>query len=243
MGKSASANYFAWLVAFIDSEHIHKVEKELAKYPEYSEVEAYIPTVRVLKKTIKKKPEFEEVPLLFNYGFFKVPRRFAIHPNFLENMKQDISCIYSWVKDPAKIVKNSLKKPPFSKSDSSISVATATSDEISRLIRDTFDYSAHSADDLDRLNAGDYIILRGYPFEGMEAQIVEIDPKKETIRVILRMMNANREVTVHFDNVFFTTYHNKNYDDSITTKESLEAMQASGKLDKLTFKLDKKGKK
>src|SRR5882757_7780452 len=107
--KKADNNYYSWVVAYIDSTFISSVEKELSKFEIYREIEAYIPTVKVLKKTFKGKQTWEEVPLLFNYGFFKIPRKFAVHHKFLEDLKNNISCIYAWVKDPVKVVKTKPK--------------------------------------------------------------------------------------------------------------------------------------
>lgn len=235
----ANAHYFSWCIAYIDGTHIDKVTRELAKHKEYAEVEAYIPTIKILKKTFKGKQTFEEVPLLFNYGFFKIPRKFAIYPKFLEELKNDISCIYDWVKDPHKIrkTKPGLKlgeREVYSEKD--IMAATANIKEITELIKKSFNYSAHSSEDIQQLAPGNIITLHGYPFEGMTAKVVEINPKKETVRVKLTIFDQLRDVNVSYDNVFFTIYHSKNYDDSITIKNSLNAMVEFGGLAKKTAK-------
>lgn len=241
----ANANYFSWVVAYIDSAHIDKVTQELAKYREYAEVEAYIPTVKILKKTFKGKQTFEEVPLLFNYGFFKIPRKFAIYSKFLEDLKNNISCIYDWVKDPHKVRKT---KPGLqlgerdNYSEKDIPAATANAKEISELLKKSFNYSAHSADDIDKLEAGQTITLHGYPFDGVMATVVEINHRKETVKVKIPIFDQLRNVDVSYDNVFFTIYHSKSYDDSVTVKNSLNAMVEFGGLDKKTAKDYRDGK-
>lgn len=238
------AHYFSWCIAYIDASFISKVGAELAKYREYKEIEAYIPTVKILKKTFKGKQTFEDVPLLFNYGFFKIPRKFAIHKKFLEDLQQNISCIFGWVKDPHKIRKKATNLKLGERTfypEKEIPAATATAEEISRLVKDSFNYSAHSSDDIDRVGPGSMITLRGYPFDGVTATVVEINPKKEVVKVKISIFDQMRDVEVSYDNVFFTMYHSKNYDDSVSIKNSLNAMVESGTLDKQTFKNYKNG--
>lgn len=233
--KKADAHYFSWLVAYIDADKIGKVQEELTRR-EYKEITAYIPTVSVLKKTFKKRNTFEDVPLLFNYGFFRVPRKYAIYKNYLEQMQQDISCIYSWVKDPAKIIKKipnlRLGERDFYP-ETEIPVATATAEEIAKLVNDAFDYSAHSAEDIARIEAGQIVTLHGYPFEGVQATIVEVNPKKELVTVKIELFDQMRNVEVKYDNVVFTIYHAKSYDDSVTVKSALNVTLEG---DKQSFK-------
>lgn len=232
----ASVNKYAWLVAYIDSAHIERVNRELAKYPEYKDVTAYIPTIKLLRKSFKGKNEFEDVPLLFNYGFFKVPRKYAIYKNFLENMQQNISCIYAWVKDPAKVLQTKPIIRPDGKSiytDKHISVATATAEEVSQLVKNSENYTTHDAEDLKKLKAGDVIVLHGYPFDGVKAKIVEIDAKKEEMKVEIMIFNQKNPVKiVSFDNIFFTVYHNSGYDDSVVYAGAIDAMTESKKVDR-----------
>lgn len=237
--KRGENHYFSWLIAYIDGSQIGKVEKELSRYKEYAEIVAFIPTVKVLKKTFKGKQTFEEIPLLFNYGFFKIPRKFAVHAKFLDDLKDNISCIYAWVKDPQKVIKKKqnlrLDQKAFY-TENEIPVATAGSKEIARLVKDSFNYSAHSAEDLEKIKPGSIITLHGYPFEGVTATVVMIDPKKQSVKVKITIFDQLREMTVAYDNVFFTIYHNSNYDDSISIKNSLNATVEAGALDKKTHK-------
>ena len=237
---------FSWVVAYINPDYIGKVEAELAKYPEYERVEAYIPTIKVLRKTFKGKKHFEEVPLLFNYGFFKIPRTYAVHAAFLEEMKANISCIYNWVKDPVKVIRkgpNIIKKRDgrmgIKYSDWDVNYATASPNEIAHLLENAFDYSAHDSDDIDRIKPGDTIILKGYPFEGIEAEFCSLNPKKKEAKVKIQMFDQMKEVSVAYENIFFTIYKRENHDDSITTTQSLDFMVDNKTIDKVMFKKSK----
>lgn len=232
----ASVNKYAWLIAYIDAAHIERVQRDLAKYPEYKDITAYIPTIKLLRKSFKGKNEFEDVPLLFNYGFFKVPRKYAIYKNFLESMQQNIACIYAWVKDPAKVVETFPKIRMDGKSvygDKYIPVATATAEEVANLVKNSDNYSTHDAQDIKNLKEGDVIILHGYPFEGVKAKIVEVDVDKEEMKVEIMIFDQLRPIkVVSFDNIFFTVYHNNGYDDSVLYAGSIDAITESKKVDK-----------
>lgn len=237
--KKLKEKDFCWVVAYIDSSFLKHVERDLGKFPEYEDVEAFIPTVKILKKTFKKENFFEEVPLLFNYGFFKIPRKFGIYKDWLDNMKRNISCIYGWVPDPQKVIETKPKLrsdgKPMQYYDSDVPVATATSYEISELLKASVNIGAHSADELDLINIGDMIILRGYPWENLPATLLEIDHKKQKVKVRIDtgIFKQSKEVSVSFDNVFFTIYHNKNYFPDVLSNNSIDAMVGGGRLDKV----------
>lgn len=229
--------YYCWVIAHINSDYIKFLEYELEKYPEYAEVNSFIPTVKILKKQFKGQQIFEEVPMLFNYGFFRIPRKFAVHYRFLENMKKNITCIHSWVRDNQKTPKpNSSMGNTQNLEDGNILIATATSQEIARLVKASSNYSIHSADELTKLKPGDSITLKGYPWDGILAEIIEIDKVKKKVRVKIAMFDAHKEILVSFDNVFFTVYQNGGYDDSLSTEKSLELLSQTGTLDKIEFK-------
>lgn len=239
-------NYYSWCICYIDAAYIEKVVAELDKYPEYEEIEACIPTVKILKKTFKGKQEFEQIPLLFNYGFFKIPRKFAVHHKFLEDLKNNISCIYSWVKDPQKVMEIRPRLRLDKKSvylENEVPVATCTSEQVARLVKESFNYSAHSAEDLANIKPGSHIILRGYPFEGVNATILKVNDKKQEVEVEINIFDSVRKVMVAYDNVFFTIYHGRNYDDSIGTTQSLDVMVENRTFDKLQGKFSRNERK
>ena len=236
MPKKRPDRYYCWLIAYIDSTTVNLVQKEIQRNPEYKEVEVFIPMVKVLKKTHKGEHQFEDVPLLFNYGFFKVPRKYAVSAAYLDNMQNNITCLYGWLKDPHKNIMRDATRKWKKIKDQDIPFATATSEEVTELVKKSFDYSIHSAEDMGTIKAGDFITLRGYPFDGLQAEVSEIDYKKKQARVMIHIFEGKREVDVSFDNIFFTVYQSHNYDDSLSNYESLDEMAETKKLDKKLFK-------
>ena len=209
---------FIWCIAYIDSDQLEKTQEYLDKYEEYANVEAYIPVVRILKKTFKNKNEFENIPLLFNYGFFKVPKNFIRNPEFFVKMQQRIPVIYHWVKDLANgleikprytligtnKVDDGKVKPP--RKNDALQIAVASEKEIERIRQVKSDISIFDKSDIENIKEGSEIILRGYPWQDMRARIIKLDYKKEQARVELILDHHIREVTVALDNIFYTIY-------------------------------------
>lgn len=186
----------AWCIAYIDAERIQHAEKQLRKSSLYYDVEHYIPTVQILKKQFKGKDHFEDVPLLFNYGFFKIPIEKAANPEFLNKLRQDISCISGWVKNATRLAKNGTN------------IAMASDEEIVQLIKYSKSHSIHTSKDIRDLAVGKLIHLIGYPWEGMPAEVMAIDLEKRKVTVGLIIEDElGKPVTVSFDNIFYTIYH------------------------------------
>jgi len=225
-----------WLIAYINREFLHRVEAELKKY-DYN-IETYIPTVRVLKKKFKNKDMFELVPMLFNYGFFKVRYEDACNPDYLMELRQRVTAIYAWVKDPAQLKSTTRLKVDNSNFYNGIPAAAVARDsELSELIKTSETIDIFSADDLKRFEPGDFITLKGYPFENMPAEIMRINHKKREIKVKLLLDMVVKEMVVSFENVFYTVF--QGYEDSVGKGDNYDEMEASygnrNKLDKMLY--------
>ena len=87
--------------------------------------------------------------------------------------------------------------------------------------------STHSASEIERLKKGDYINLKGYPFDNLDAQVISINHAKEKVKVSLISGDQTKEVEVSFDNIFFSVY--ENYDENKMREQNYEDL-------KFTFK-------
>ena len=229
-----------WCIAYINSKSIHLVENDLMLKKEYKEIKPYIPNVKVLKKIFKGKNEFDHVPLLFNYGFVKIPLYQAVNPEFHIELRNNINCIYSWVKDIIKIKETAVRdkegeeilyyKP-------TVSVAVATNKEIENVIKSRNKLTIYSSEDLENIKKGSIITLYGYPFDDIEAKILNINHAKEEVKVRLLTFQVQREIIVSFNNVFYTIYSG-GYDEKLKEK-SLDEIQEKnkGRIDKLMYDL------
>ena len=214
-----------WCIAYINRNFINHVVHELEEYG-YNEVEAYIPTVKVLKKKFKNKQEFEEIPLLFNYGFFKVPYDKACNEEWLGMLRQRITAIYGWVKDCSDVIEN---RPGLKEAEEDEFVhnylekvpraAVATDKEVSEMVKSARAMNIFSQEDIDSLKKGDFIVLKGYPFDDLPAEVIRISKKRKEIKVKLLLDTAMSEVKVSFENVFYTIY--SSFDSNM--KETIES--------------------
>lgn len=202
-----------WLVSYIDSSKVESVVKDLRKKSIYQDVVAYIPTVKILQKNLKQKEIFEYIPMLFNYGFFKMPLPLACDEQFLSRLKSDVQCIFGWVKDPAKVIRTKPRIRPDNKSIfdlSNIPFAVATEREVANIIISEECNSVYSAKDLESLSIGQLITLKGYPFDNVQAEILHINYSKKEVKVKLLLETLLKQVTVSFDNIFYTVYRAHN---------------------------------
>jgi transcription antitermination factor NusG len=213
-----------WVVATIDAKFIHNLFEDLFKMEKYKVVESYIPTMKVLYKQVKGKKYYKEVPLLLNYGFFKVPRYFVPNPHFLAAMKTDIRCIYGWVTDPVSVAKDG----PLKFLSNPSRIALAENVEIARIREHENLKTIYTEKDLDTLYVGQTITLQCYPFEGLPAKILNInrDRKKVEVKLLLETpLSKQSKIQVSFENIFFTKYAN-DYIDGPMKEQSIEEIQA-----------------
>lgn len=218
---------YVWIIAYINRDYIETVESDLVENG-FSAIKVFIPTVRVLKKQFKNKNEYEYIPLLFNYGFFNIPYVNACDPTFLRKLKDKMPVIYAWVKDPMRALrstprlrmdnKNAVPEDEINedglkilhKPDQSTSIAMVTEDEIANLLKTSEHLSIFNDDIVDKLQEGQFLTLKGYPYDGMPAEIIKIDRAKRQVKVKLLLECVITEATVHYENIFYTVYSDFN---------------------------------
>jgi hypothetical protein len=232
---------YVWAVAYINRDQIGRIDKEISKNNQYQGMKALIPMVSVLKKKLKNEEHFDDIPLLFNYGFFKIPLLWAMNLDLINQIKADISCISHWVQDPARtLVRQSRFRPEkgmeFETEEARLSAkyhdkirhcvcATVRYREIKELMRLAAEESVHSAEDINQLKIGAVVTLMTYPFADMRARVESINLRDKKVNVTLELgieddedepeeiQFSGKEVTVSFDNIFYSIY-NGGYDEN-----------------------------
>jgi hypothetical protein len=210
-------NNTVWLVAYIIRDYIGNVQKDLKKQG-FDYVKVYIPTVKILKKQVKGKNIYEEVPLLFNYGFFGMPYERACELENLINMRKKVPCIYSWVKDTFSLFASKPQLRGDNKEFRKPDVAIVDENDIINLLKTSEYCSVFSEDSVSKLVKGDYLILKGYPYEGIPAEIIKIDKVDKSVKVKLLLENIIHEVNVSFDNVYYTVYADYDADSPLSSR-------------------------
>lgn len=240
MAKKTKLDEKVWVIAYINRDYLHTVDKELHQY-EYSDVKVLIPTIKILKKKFKGKDHFDEVPLLFNYGFFGIPIRNAINPEYLNLMRQRVTCLYGWVKDITEMSSHANFRMDQAGIKKALSqLAIAKDEEVARLIEESDKKGIHDARDINNLIPGQLIQLKGYPFDNMDAEVLQINKSKKVVKVMLDIQGIMREAEVSFDNVFYTVY--EDFDKSQKEKSLEEISENRRTMDKILFKHDYEGR-
>lgn len=207
-----------WCIALIDFKQVNTIEKGLNLMKVKHELG--IPMVRVLRKKFKNKEQFENVPLLFNYGFIKIPNKVAMNKDKLLQIKDRVPGVFSWM---------------FAQKGNGYQVEMVKPNTVEYFMDLAHKVSIFSQNDINLIHPGDYITLKGYPFEGLRAKVIYINHKSKKVKVNIFIMDDNRDVTVNFENVFYSIY--KDFDESFSP-ESLNRLESfnNGSWDKLQFK-------
>lgn len=180
----------------------------------YKGIKAYIPYVNVLKSTRAGKNTYTEVPLLFNYGFIKMKTEKAYDRQFLKRLRKDIPGIMGWMYSPETMHERK-KRVRIDESytfDDFSMVATVSREEVKYYKDLSKRNQIFSRDDIVNLKIGDYITLRGYPFEGIGAQVEEVNLSTKMIKVILYPNNGSLVVSLPLDNILYSIYND--YDEN-----------------------------
>lgn len=228
---------YIWCIAYINRTFMETIVKDLVNGG-FNDVRVNIPTVRVLKKRFKGKDFYEEVPLLFNYGFFRLPIPGAINKDYLMRMKASVQGIYGWLYRSAGALPKTVESTTIqnltsvksgeeieietTKLVSPIIVHTIKMKEIALLKRVALMSSIYSSDDISALSEGTYIVLKGYPFDNIPAEVISVHPTKEKVKVRLLVEGNLGEAEVNFSNIFYSIYADP--DEPIASDQTVEGL-------------------
>lgn len=216
--------HFVYCICYIEFKYFKNINRDL-EIRGYDKVKAIIPTVSILKKTVKNKSVYEEVPILFNYGFIKMPAEKAFSREYLNKVKKDIPGIRGWVKSVETLHprKKKLRIDNMDIFDDFSIVAVATRKEVRYFRRLSKQNKRFSLEDLS-LKIGDYLVLRGYPFDGVDATIMDINYIKGTVKLLLYPENGKMEINLPFDNVIYSVYQNYDPDKLMVDSKDYEVV-------------------
>ena len=224
---------YVYAICYIERKYFHLINQEL-KDNGYHHIRAIVPTIRVLRKAIKGKLNFEEVPILFNYGFIKMPAEKAFSRPFLNKMKRQISGIRAFLKDTQTIFprKKRARIDNAEDFDDFSIVATCPREEVNRFRRLARENKKFSVEDIANIKIGDYIVLKVYPYEGVDATILDINLAQKTVKLMLYPEHGKMEITLPYDHVLYSVYANydedklyansREYDQNTITEEAIE---------------------
>lgn len=217
---------YSYCIFYIERKYSDRINQEL-KEKGYDQLKAIIPTVNVLKKTIKGKMVFEEVPVLFNYGFMRMPTEFAFSRPFLNKLKRSISGIRTWLKNTETMHqrKKKIRIDNGEDFDDFSLVATCSRKDVRRFKRMAKENKKFSVDDLMNVSIGDYIVLKGYPYEGIDATVLEVDYINKMVKMLLYPEMGRMEIWLPFDNVIYSVYQNYDTDKLYANSQEFDPNQ------------------
>lgn len=203
---------YVYAICLIDKKYWKNINEDL-KTEGYQDIKAFIPTVKILHKLKGGKQYFTEVPMLFNYGFIRMKSDQAFDRQFLLKLRRKIPGILNWLRSletmhPKKLKRRVDNAEDFD--DFSI-VATISRKEYRYYKRISKKNQIYSKDDITKLNIGDYITLRCYPFEGMGAVIEDINLTTKTVTVSIYPEQGMMVVKIPIEHILYTIY--ENYDE------------------------------
>lgn len=199
---------YVYCIFRLDRKFYKRINSDL-KCRGYKHVKSIVPTISVLKKSRKGKNEYEDVPLLFNYGFIKMKPEKAFDRYYLNKLKRDIPGILSFMKSlDYRPKRKRLRVDNAEDFDDYSMVATITKEEVKKYRRMSKANKIFSVNDITRVAIGDYVVLRGYPFEGIPAIILEsnLNTRKMLVKLYPEM-DGSLEIEVPMENVLYSAYH------------------------------------
>lgn len=225
--KKTCTRSVVYCIFYIERDYYTTINQELEEKGYGKKLRAIVPTVRILRKVVHGREIYEEVPILFNYAFMRIPRELAYSREFMNKLKKQINGIRGWLKSPESLHPKKIKKRIDNMDifDDFSVVATATKKEVRHFQRLSRQNKRFSVQDIMNIKVGDYIVLKGYPYNGIDATVVNVNHTTKTVKLILYPQMGKMEISLPFDQVIDTVY--SNYDPEILSVSDQEIDMAT----------------
>lgn len=188
----------------------------------YSDIKCFVPTVQVLLSSKDKKHQYKDVPLLFNYGFIRMRSTKAYNRQFLRELSQNVQGINGFLKSldymhPKKLrrrIDNAEDWDDFSK------VATVSREEFKYYQGLAKANQIYHLSDV-AVKAGETVILKKYPFDGLIAKILDFNFSNKTVMVEIYPGNGSViKLQLPLDNILYTPYDNYDEDNLLVNSSN-----------------------
>lgn len=225
--KKTHTRSVVYCIFYIERDYYTTINQELEEKGYGKKIRAIVPTVRILRKVVHGREVYEEVPILFNYAFMRMPREWAYSREFLNELKKHISGIRGWLMSPESLHPKKIKKRIDNMDifDDFSLVAMATKKEVRHFQRLGRQNKRFSVQDIMNINVGDYLVLKGYPYDGIDATVVDVNHTTKMVKLILYPQMGKMEISLPFDQVIDTVY--SNYDPELLSVSDQEVDMAT----------------
>ena len=202
---------YKYCIFYLEDKYSQTLNQELKKRG-YDDVTAIVPMVTVMKgSTSRGKIIYKKEPILFNYGFLKIPTVKALDRDYLRTMAKMVPGIKGFLKDTITLHTRKKKRARVENidiwDDFSL-VATCSRKQVRRYLKIQEENKRFSVSDLTSIKPGDYVNLKGYPYEGVDATVLEVDHNNKKVKLLIYPQHGKLEVWLPFDNVLYSVYNN-----------------------------------
>jgi len=185
----------------LDDEH-----EDLRRFSDwgYNGIYYHIPKVSVLKRVVNKGHEFVQKPLLFNYGFLEMPIEYMRNPGILSELRVISRLIQGYFRkseEDLNLEMENAEKDGLARYQP-VLIKSITAEELQRLVEIAMEINVY--DTVQELSPGSYIVLKGYPFEGLGAEVIE---KSSGGNIKVRLIESGMIVRLQPDNIFYSPYN------------------------------------
>lgn len=87
-------------------------------------------------------------------------------------------------------------------------VATCSRKDVRRFKKLARENKKYSVEDMMNIHPGDYLVLKGYPYEGVDATVIDVDYNNKLVKLSLYPECGKMELKLPFDNVLYSVYQN-----------------------------------
>jgi hypothetical protein len=172
-----------------------------------------IPQVRVLKKSTHAEDQFEYKPLLFNYGFMEICLDYLRNPITLNKIRQNSQVISGWFyRKPAELLEEKAERDLGLNEDEEFPLPEYVPHLVKTIKQEQLDILYAEAKKLDvydgseHLQAGTFIVLEKYPFNGLAAKVLR---KKTNGKVQVELLDSGINIWVELGSILYTPYTEK----------------------------------
>lgn len=117
-------------------------------------------------------------------------------------------------------------------------VAIVSKEEVKYYKRVSKQNRVYTSEDIINLKLGSYVVLKGYPFEGIGATILEVNLNLKLVKVALYPDSANIIVQIPMDNVFYSIYNDFDENKLMASNDFIQENIDSEKVEQFLLKIN-----
>lgn len=179
--------HYSYCVFYLEEKYYKDINKDL-KDNGYKHVKAIIPTVKFIDHQSSRGRYVDvEVPILFNYGFMRVPTDKVFNRQYMTKLRRSIPGIRGWLKNTEPLHRSRGKKPRIDNLDvfdDFSQIARVSKKEVKRFLDISKENSRLKFEDITAIHVDDFITLRHYPYIGVDAIIKDIDWENQRVKLL-----------------------------------------------------------